>query len=64
MEDCSDTLFDTRIGDINRLYELGLIDLEERGLAYHNILFQDIVDDLDLMVKKSCRHPRDFPLDK
>ena len=64
MEDCSDTGFDTKLEDINRLYELGLIDLEERGLAHHNILLQDIADELDRMVKGSCRHPEDFPLDK
>jgi hypothetical protein len=64
MENCSDTEFDTRLGDINRLWELGFIDLEERGLAFHNILFQEISDELDLMVKKSYRHPEDFPLDK
>ena len=64
MEDCSNTSFDTRLGDINRLYELGLIDLEERGLAHHNILLQDIADELDRMVKGSGCHPEDFPLDK
>ena len=64
MKDYSDTSFDTSLEDINRLYELGLIDLEERGLAHHNILLQDIADELDLMVKGSGRHLEDFPLDK
>ena len=64
MRDCSDTGFDTKLEDINQLYELGFIDLEERGIAYHNILFQDIADELDHMVKGRGRHPRNFPLDK
>ena len=55
--------FDTRISDINRLWELGFISLEERDLAHQDILLQDIADELDRMVKK-CRHPKDFPLDK
>lgn len=63
MRDCTDTGFDTRLGDINRLYELGFIDLEERGIAHHNILLQDIADELDFMIRKS-RDPEDFPLDK
>ena len=56
--------FDTRLKDINRLWELGLISSEERGLANHNILFQGISDELDRMVKSGHRHPEDFPLDK
>ena len=56
--------FDTRLRDINRLWELGLISSEERDLAHHNILFQGISDELDRMVKGSRRHPEDFPLDK
>ena len=56
--------FDTRLKDINRLWELGLISSEERGLAHHNILFQGISDELDRMVKGSLRRPDDFPLDK
>jgi hypothetical protein len=55
--------FDTRLSDINRLYELGFITWEELGEAHQAILLQDIADELDRMVKK-CRHPKDFPLDK
>ena len=53
----------TQVEDINRLWELGFIGLEERGKAYHRILMQDIPDELDRKVKQS-RHPGDFPLDK
>jgi len=51
------------VEDINRLWELGFIGLEERGEAYHRILMQDIADELDHIVKQG-RHPGDFPLDK
>ena len=54
----------TQVEYINRLWELGFIGLEERGLAYHQILMQNIADELDRMVKGSGRHPEDFPLDK
>jgi hypothetical protein len=53
----------TQVEDINRLWELGFIGLDERGKAYHRILMQDIADELDHIVKQG-RHPGDFPLDK
>ena len=56
--------FDIRLADIDRIYELGFISWEERGLAVHDLLLQDISDELDRMIKRSQRHPRDFPLDK
>jgi hypothetical protein len=56
--------FDTGLADINRLWELGLIDSEERSIAINNILFQGISDELDRIVKRGHRHPSDFPLDK
>jgi hypothetical protein len=64
MEESNENEFDTQLGDINRLWELGFIDSEERGVAQHNILLQGISDELDRMVKRSHRHPEDFPLDK
>jgi len=63
MEESNEDRFDTRLDDVNRLCELGFISWEERGLAVHNILLQEISDELDLMVKRG-RHPEDFPLDK
>jgi hypothetical protein len=53
----------TQVEDINRLWELGFISLEERGEAHHRILMQEIADELDRMVKEG-RRPGDFPLDK
>lgn len=61
MEDCSDTPLDTRRKDLDRLYELGFIDLEERGLVLHNILLQDISDELDRLIQVSG-HRRISPL--
>ena len=61
MEEGDCDTFDTRLRDINRLCELGFISWEECGLAHHNILLQDISDELDFMIRKS-RDPEDFPL--
>ena len=56
--------FDTRIEDVNRIYELGFITWEELGEAHQAILLQDISDELDRMVKRNLCHPSHFPLDK
>jgi hypothetical protein len=64
MKESNEDGFDTRISDINRLWELGFISLEERGLAHQDILLQGIDDELDRMVKSGHRRPEDFPLDK
>lgn len=55
--------FDTRLKDLDRLYELGFIGLEERGIRIHEILLQEISDELDRLVQVAG-HPEDFPLDK
>ncbi len=53
MEDCSDTGFDTRLKDLDRLCELGFIDWEERGIEVHRILMQEISDELDQLIQVS-----------
>jgi hypothetical protein len=63
MKEWSDT-FDTRLEDLNQLHELGFISWEERGVAVHNILLQEISEELDRMVERVQQHPEDFPLDK
>jgi predicted transcriptional regulator len=37
--------------DIERLFELGLIDIQERGVAIHQILYEEIALELDRMAK-------------
>ena len=63
MKDCNDTIYDNRLKDLDRLCELGFIDWEERGIRVHEILMQEISDELDRLIQVSG-HPEDFPLDK
>ena len=63
MEEWRDT-FDTRLEDLNRLHELGFIDWEERGTRVHEVLLQEISEELDRIVEMARQHPKDFPLDK
>lgn len=37
--------------DIERLFELGLIDIQERGEAIHRILYDEISQELDQMIR-------------
>lgn len=52
--------------DIERLFELGLIDIQERGEAIHQILYEEIALELDRMAKASLANgkkvsPEGFP---
>lgn len=61
MENCSDTLLDTRLKDINRLYELGFIEWQSQGSAIHEVIRQEISREPDI---ESSLHPNHFPLNK
>lgn len=63
MENCSNTLYDTRVKDGNRLCELGFIDLEERGIRADELLMQEISDELN-RITQVLGHPNHFPLNK
>ena len=52
--------------DIERLFELGLIGIQERGEAIHQILYEEIALELDRMAKSSLANgkrvsPEGFP---
>jgi hypothetical protein len=61
MAKTDDTLFGTRLKDLDRLHELGFIDWEERGIRVHEVLLQEISEELDRLVQIS-RHQRISPL--
>jgi hypothetical protein len=47
MRESNEDGFDTRLDDINRLCELGFISWEERGIRVHEVLLQEISDELE-----------------
>ena len=51
-------IFDTRLKDLDRLCELGFIDWEERGIRVHEVLLQEISDELE---KLSLKVTQGFP---